>query len=79
MNLFQAKPGDMIELLGFEKGGNRAYRQRLMAMGLMPGITFKVSRLAPLGDPVEIKLPNLSSLILRKAEAACLRLAEVAQ
>jgi ferrous iron transport protein A len=49
--------------------GDRAYREKLMAMGVLPGAELTVVRLAPLGDPVEITIRG-SQLSLRKDEAA---------
>jgi ferrous iron transport protein A len=46
----------------------RQLRRRLMDMGVVSGTPFKVERLAPLGDPMELKL-NGFNLSLRKAEA----------
>jgi ferrous iron transport protein A len=43
-------------------------RQRLLEMGLTNGITIKVVRIAPLGDPIEIELRGYR-LSLRKKEA----------
>ena len=68
--------GSQGRVLGFEKT-EPAYRKKLMAMGLTPGVEFTVTRLAPLGDPVEIRLRGFS-LTLRKAEAQALRLEAVA-
>ena len=68
--------GNQGRVLGFEKT-EPAYRKKLMAMGLTPGVEFTVTRLAPLGDPVEIRLRGFS-LTLRKAEAQALRLEAVA-
>lgn len=48
--------------------GNKMYRQRLIAMGLIPGTEFVVSRIAPLGDPIEILVRGFA-LSLRKDEA----------
>lgn len=42
--------------------------QRLMMLGLIPGTRFSVVRVAPLGDPIEIKLRGFS-LSLRREEA----------
>ena len=42
--------------------------QRLMMLGLTPGTSFKVVRVAPLGDPIEIKIRGFN-LSLRRAEA----------
>jgi len=46
---------------------NRAYKQQLMAMGLTRGTEFTVMRIAPLGDPIEIKIRG-SALSLRKSD-----------
>ena len=62
--------GDKAKVISFKSGG-LAYRQKLIALGLTPGTQFTVSRLAPLGDPVEITLRGFS-LSLRKQEAAVL-------
>ncbi|MBL4798599.1 MAG: ferrous iron transport protein A [Oleispira sp.] len=42
--------------------------QRLMMMGLTPGTSFMVVRVAPLGDPIEIKVRGFN-LSLRREEA----------
>lgn len=47
---------------------NCAYREQLMAMGLTRGAQFTLKRIAPLGDPVEIRVRGFS-LSLRKADA----------
>ncbi len=51
----------------------KVYRQRLIAMGLIPGTEFRVSRIAPLGDPVEIEVRGFS-LSLRKIEANAMQI-----
>ena len=43
--------------------------QRLMMMGLIPGTPFTVVRVAPLGDPIEIKVRGFN-LSLRREEAS---------
>jgi ferrous iron transport protein A len=45
-----------------------AVRQRLMDMGLIPNAEVEVMRVAPLGDPMEIKVAS-SLVTLRKHEA----------
>lgn len=60
--------GDRAVVVGFEKGPH-SYRKKLLAMGLTRGTEFRVTRVAPLGDPVEIDLRGFS-LSLRKDEAA---------
>jgi ferrous iron transport protein A len=67
--------GDSARIIGFDNAG-RAYRKRLLAMGLTPGTEFIVSRFAPMGDPVQIKLRGFS-LSLRKDEARVLLLESV--
>ncbi|MCL7421977.1 MAG: ferrous iron transport protein A [Methylobacter sp.] len=62
--------GDSGKIVGFDASG-KAYRKRLLAMGLTPGTAFSITRFAPMGDPVEIKLRGFS-LTLRKDEAAIL-------
>lgn len=64
--------GDLAKIVGFEPAG-RAYRKKLLAMGLTPGTEFSITRFAPMGDPVEIKLRGFS-LTLRKDEAAVLKI-----
>lgn len=48
---------------------SRSYRARLLAMGLTRDTGFTVTRLAPLGDPVEIEVRGFA-LSLRREEAA---------
>ncbi|WP_237152646.1 FeoA family protein [Oryzibacter oryziterrae] len=69
------KPGDRARISGLAPG-DRGYRQRLLAMGLTPGVEFAVRRRAPLGDPIEISVRNFT-LTLRKNEAAILVLERV--
>jgi ferrous iron transport protein A len=52
--------------------GTRAFRRRLMEMGLVPGTTVAVINVAPLGDPLEIEVRG-SRWSIRKAEAAQIR------
>ncbi|MBW1761413.1 MAG: ferrous iron transport protein A [Deltaproteobacteria bacterium] len=47
----------------------RRISRRLMEMGLLPGTHVRVVRVAPLGDPIELRVRNYS-LSLRRAEAA---------
>jgi ferrous iron transport protein A len=63
--------GDRLRVAGYESSG-REYRQKLLSMGLVRGAEFEITRRAPLGDPVEIRLGSFS-LTLRRDEAAALR------
>ena len=49
--------------------GARAFRRRLLEMGLVPGVTVRVVTIAPLGDPLRIEVRQ-GQWSIRKAEAA---------
>lgn len=49
-------------------GGDRGVARRLMEMGVLPGTKVRVARVAPLGDPIEIRVRSYS-LSIRRAEA----------
>lgn len=51
--------------------GTGPLRQRILDMGLTRGAEVEVKRMAPLGDPLEIRVRGYM-LSLRKAEAACI-------
>jgi ferrous iron transport protein A len=63
--------GQSGRILGYETS-HRAYREKLLSMGLTPGTHFTVTRQAPLGDPLEIEVRGYK-LSLRKGEAAALK------
>lgn len=67
-HLGQLAVGSTATVSGFVKG-QKEYRAKLLAMGVTKGITVKVTRVAPMGDPVEISVRGFS-LSLRKDEAA---------
>lgn len=62
--------GDRARVLGFAETGG-AYRRKLLSMGLTPGVELSITRVAPLGDPVEIRVRGFA-LSLRKNEADAL-------
>jgi len=49
-------------------GGARAFRRRLMELGIIPGTQVEVVRVAPLGDPLELSARGCN-LSIRAAEA----------
>ncbi len=49
--------------------GNGLIRRRIVAMGIIPGTVLEVQKLAPLGDPMEVKVKDFN-LSIRKEEAA---------
>jgi len=70
MNLKQLSVGDSGRVVGFGEG-SKTYRRKLLSLGLTPGTELTVTRCAPMGDPVEIRVRGFS-LSLRKDEAASL-------
>lgn len=58
-------------------GGDRAFRRRLMELGLVPGTPISLVQFAPLGDPLEIEARGCR-LSIRRAEAAQLIVAHAA-
>lgn len=62
-------------VVGFATGSG-AYRQKLLAMGLLKGTPFRVVRVAPMGDPLEITVRDFN-LSLRRDEARFLLVEEV--
>ena len=68
--LDQLLPGRRGLILGVD--GADAVGQRLMELGLIEGFRVEVVRLAPLGDPMELRLAG-AHLSVRKAEAARVR------
>ena len=49
-------------------GGEGALRSRLLDMGLIPGTAVTVQKIAPMGDPMELRLRGYE-LTLRLADA----------
>jgi len=56
--------------------GHPEIQSRLYALGLTPGVKVYALRLAPMGDPMQIKVGN-ALLSIRKQEAQLVRVAEV--
>ncbi len=75
MQLSQMKIGSKGRIVSIQSG-ELLYRHRLISMGLLPGTEFVISRIAPLGDPIEITVRGFS-LSLRKNEASILKIEQV--
>jgi ferrous iron transport protein A len=78
MTLKDLQVGDRAKVAGFlESGGTggASYRRKLLSMGLTPGAELSVTRVAPMGDPVEIRVRGFS-LSVRRDEAATLSVAD---
>ncbi len=67
MKLKEMKPGDKGRIVAFIKGSGSEYRRRLFSLGVLPNTDFEVVRIAPLGDPIEIKVRG-SFVSIRKEE-----------
>lgn len=68
MNLSELIVNDIATIVGYDKSKTKAHRKKLLAMGMTTGQVIQVTRYAPLGDPIEIKIRNFP-LTLRKLEA----------
>lgn len=64
--LHELKSGERGKIV--RVGGGGGIHRRLLDMGLVSGSEVEVERVAPLGDPVEIKIKGYH-LSLRKEEA----------
>ena len=53
----------------------RAVARRLMELGLVPGTSVRITRVAPLGDPLELHLRNYA-LSIRRADALFIEIDE---
>jgi Fe2+ transport system protein FeoA len=67
--LNELKKGDRGKVVKISGGGS--VHQRLMDMGLISGSEVEMQGVAPLGDPIEIRVKGYN-LSLRKSEAACI-------
>ena len=66
ITLRDLKPGQKGTVVSIGEKGSM--RRRIMDMGVTPGISIKVVKVAPLGDPIEVNIRGYE-LSLRKAEA----------
>ena len=64
--------GNTGRVVGFDKSF-LPYRQKMLAMGLTPGTEFTLIRVAPLGDPIEIRVRG-TDLSLRQNEVAAIQI-----
>ena len=66
MNLKEVRIGDTVTVV--KLGGEGAVKRRIMDMGITKGVTIKVRKVAPLGDPIEVTVRGYE-LSIRKADA----------
>ncbi len=69
--LSELKKGDKGKIVKIIGTGNVS--RRLVDMGLVTGSEVELQRIAPLGDPIEIKVKGYN-LSLRKEEAASIKI-----
>ncbi len=75
MDIATMKIGDRAEITGYDVT-DAGYRAKLLALGLTRGATIQLIGVAPMGDPVRLKVRGFE-LSLRKSEAASLVLKQV--
>jgi ferrous iron transport protein A len=57
-------------------GSERPIARRLMELGLVPGTRVTITRVAPLGDPLELRLRDYA-LSIRRTEALTIEVDEL--
>ncbi len=55
--------------------GNSAVSRRLMEMGIIPGVSIKIIKTAPFGDPIEIRVRGYN-LAMRRNEAEAIEISD---
>jgi len=65
--LGELKPGEKGKVA--KVSGKGSIHRRILDMGVVPGTKIEIERVAPLGDPIEVKIKDYH-LSLRKEEAA---------
>lgn len=66
MNLSKLKPGDKGRITSI--GALGPLKRRLMDMGVLVGEEVQVLKMAPMGDPIEVRIKSYN-LSLRRKEA----------
>jgi Fe2+ transport system protein FeoA len=67
MTLEELKPGTSGRIVNIS--GDSRSRRRIVDMGVTPGTLVEVERVAPLGDPIEVRVRGYR-LLVRKSEAS---------
>ena len=75
VTLGELKAGESGMVTAFPDGSS-AYRRKLLAMGLTPGTRFTVSRVAPLGDPIQLQIRGFQ-LSVRRHEAMAVEVSKI--
>lgn len=69
--LRDAKIGETVRVAKLH--GEGAIKRRIMDMGITKGTEIKLEKLAPLGDPIEVKVRDYQ-LSIRKSDAALIEI-----
>lgn len=72
MTLKEVEVGQTVTVKKLQ--GQGATKRRIMDMGITKGVTVKVEKVAPLGDPIELKVRGYQ-LSIRKADAEMIKVA----
>ena len=64
--LKEAKAGEIVTVLKLK--GEGATKRRIMDMGITKGVEVLIRKVAPLGDPIEVRVRGYE-LSIRKADA----------
>ena len=70
MTLAEVRPKGRCRIISAAEG-ERDFQSRLYALGLYPGAEVTVTHIAPLGDPLQVKVGN-TLVSIRRKEAAML-------
>jgi Fe2+ transport system protein FeoA len=71
MNLANLEIGVEAKVLAVN--GNNAITKRLMEMGVLPGVSVKIVKNAPFGDPIQILVRGYN-LAIRRNEAEAIEI-----
>jgi ferrous iron transport protein A len=66
--MLHLKPGEKAVVEQYASNADKAYKFKLLSLGLTKGTEFKMIKTSPFGDPIEIELRGYR-LSLRRHEA----------
>lgn len=66
----------VYRIAGYKNTITPAWRQKLLALGIVPGALIDVIRVAPMGDPVQIRTRRIS-LAVRQQDLAEILLEDI--
>lgn len=64
-------PGQTYRVLSL--GGDPRIAERLVQMGILPGMEFTIVRVGPMGNPLELAIPGGQSIALRNTDVLALK------